>query len=64
MQMPYRKLALLLVDRQHGIYEIDISFRLEDAIERHGSAISIPKGEYRIGFISGVGMDLSVRSAV
>ena len=64
MQMPYRKLALLLIDRKHSVDEIDISFRLEDAVERHGSAISIPKGEYRIGFISGVGMDVSVRSAV
>ena len=43
MQMPHRKLALLPVYRQHGVDEIRISFALEDGVERHCSAICVPK---------------------
>ena len=52
MQMPHRKLALLIVDVQHRADEFMISVRLEQTVQRHGSAICIPKRECRILSIS------------
>ena len=54
MQVPYRKLALLLVDGNHGVYEINIPLRLEYTIERHRSAICVPKRERSVGVPSNV----------
>ena len=48
MQMPHRKLALLIVDVQHRADEFMISVRLEQTVQRHGGAICIPKRECRI----------------
>ena len=43
VQMPYRKLALLLIDGEHRVDEFGIALSLEDAVERHGCPVSVPE---------------------
>ena len=44
-EMPYRQLALLLIDMKHGIDEVHESFRLVDRVQRHSCAVCVPERE-------------------
>ena len=43
VEMPYRKLALLLVDGKHSVDEVSVTLSLEDAVERHSRSVSVPE---------------------
>ena len=42
-EMPYRKLALLLIDIDHGIRDVIDLFRMDDGHERHCGTIGVPQ---------------------
>ena len=45
VQVPYRQLALFLMDMQHRVYEFSVSVRLEKAVQRHSGAVGVPERE-------------------
>ena len=64
MQVPYRKFSLFLIDGEHSVDEVCISFRLEYAVQRHGCPVCIPKRECRIGRIAGISVYCAVGSSI
>ena len=64
VQVPYRKLALLLVYVEHCIDEINISVALEDAVQWHCSPVCVPEGECGICRMSRIFVYLAVCASV